>query len=163
MLQESECWKVSGVRTAEKFFRAVLLLVPDATHQRVHIGPGHRRIGGIRFECQRRSCCVCRSLPLTMPNRRSAIISTFIETETLWCNGSTPSQIRFSFRRWCHAHEWSSSRRPLALTYQTVLPGTPADADRLFCRRVVRTGGGPPAVKRELDKRTQRIEATLQS
>ena len=32
MLQESECWKVSGVRTAEKFFRAVLLLVPDATH-----------------------------------------------------------------------------------------------------------------------------------
>lgn len=32
MLDESECWKVSGVRTAEDFFRAASLLVPDATH-----------------------------------------------------------------------------------------------------------------------------------
>ncbi len=32
MLEESQCWKVSGVRTAEDFFRAVSLLVPDATH-----------------------------------------------------------------------------------------------------------------------------------
>ena len=32
ILKESECWKVSGVRTAEAFFRAVPLLVPDATH-----------------------------------------------------------------------------------------------------------------------------------
>jgi hypothetical protein len=32
MLDESQCWKVSGVRTARDFFRAVSLLVPDATH-----------------------------------------------------------------------------------------------------------------------------------
>ena len=32
MLEESKCWKVSGVRTAEVFFRAVPLLLPDATH-----------------------------------------------------------------------------------------------------------------------------------
>jgi hypothetical protein len=32
MLDESNCWRVPGVRTAEKFFRAVSLLVPDATH-----------------------------------------------------------------------------------------------------------------------------------
>ena len=32
MLDESKCWKVSGVRMAEEFFRAVVLLVPDATH-----------------------------------------------------------------------------------------------------------------------------------
>jgi hypothetical protein len=32
MLEESKCWKVSEVKTAEKFFRAVFLLVPDATH-----------------------------------------------------------------------------------------------------------------------------------
>jgi hypothetical protein len=32
MLEESKCWKVSGVRMAEEFFRAVVLLVPDATH-----------------------------------------------------------------------------------------------------------------------------------
>jgi ketosteroid isomerase-like protein len=32
MLDESQCWKVSGIRTAEGFFRAVSLLVPDATH-----------------------------------------------------------------------------------------------------------------------------------
>jgi len=32
MLEESECWKVSGVRTAVDFFRAVPVLVPDATH-----------------------------------------------------------------------------------------------------------------------------------
>jgi hypothetical protein len=32
ILEESACWKVSGVRTAEEFFRAVSLLVPDATH-----------------------------------------------------------------------------------------------------------------------------------
>ena len=32
MLEESQCWKVSGVRTAADFFRAVSLLVPDATH-----------------------------------------------------------------------------------------------------------------------------------
>ena len=32
MLDESQCWKVSGVRAAEDFFRAVSLLVPDATH-----------------------------------------------------------------------------------------------------------------------------------
>ena len=32
MLEESKCWKVSGVRTAEEFFRAVSLLLPDATH-----------------------------------------------------------------------------------------------------------------------------------
>ena len=32
MLDESRCWKVSGVRTAQDFFRAVSLLVPDATH-----------------------------------------------------------------------------------------------------------------------------------
>jgi hypothetical protein len=32
MLEEANCWKVSGVRTAEDFFRAVSLLVPDATH-----------------------------------------------------------------------------------------------------------------------------------
>jgi hypothetical protein len=31
-LDGSKCWKVSGVRTAEDFFRAVSLLVPDATH-----------------------------------------------------------------------------------------------------------------------------------
>lgn len=32
ILEESQCWKVSGVSTAENFFRAVSLLVPDATH-----------------------------------------------------------------------------------------------------------------------------------
>jgi hypothetical protein len=32
MLEESQCWKISGVRTAEIFFRTVSLLVPDATH-----------------------------------------------------------------------------------------------------------------------------------
>ena len=32
ILEGSKSWKVSGVRTAEKFFRAVSLLVPDATH-----------------------------------------------------------------------------------------------------------------------------------
>lgn len=32
MLDESQCWKVSGIRAAEEFFRAVPLLVPDATH-----------------------------------------------------------------------------------------------------------------------------------
>ena len=32
MLDESQCWKVSGVKNAEDFFRAVSLLVPDATH-----------------------------------------------------------------------------------------------------------------------------------
>jgi hypothetical protein len=32
MLDESQCWKVSGIRTAENFFRAVSLLIPDATH-----------------------------------------------------------------------------------------------------------------------------------
>jgi len=32
MLEESKCWKVSGVRTAAEFFRALPLLVPDATH-----------------------------------------------------------------------------------------------------------------------------------
>ena len=32
MLDESQCWKVSGVTTAKDFFRAVSLLVPDATH-----------------------------------------------------------------------------------------------------------------------------------
>jgi hypothetical protein len=32
MLEENKCWKVSGVRRAEGFFRAVSLLVPDATH-----------------------------------------------------------------------------------------------------------------------------------
>lgn len=32
MLDESQCWKISGVRTAVDFFRAVSLLVPDATH-----------------------------------------------------------------------------------------------------------------------------------
>lgn len=31
-LDDSQCWKVSGIRTAEAFFRAVPLLVPDATH-----------------------------------------------------------------------------------------------------------------------------------
>jgi hypothetical protein len=32
MLDESTCWKISGIRTADAFFRAVPLLVPDATH-----------------------------------------------------------------------------------------------------------------------------------
>lgn len=32
MLEESNCWKVTGVKRAEEFFRAVPLLVPDATH-----------------------------------------------------------------------------------------------------------------------------------
>jgi hypothetical protein len=32
MLEEPNCWKVSGVRTAAEFFRALPLLVPDATH-----------------------------------------------------------------------------------------------------------------------------------
>src|SRR5262245_8694233 len=32
MLEESQCWKVSGVKKAEDFFRAVSLLVPEATH-----------------------------------------------------------------------------------------------------------------------------------
>jgi hypothetical protein len=32
MLEESNCWKISGVRTAEEFFRALCLLVPDASH-----------------------------------------------------------------------------------------------------------------------------------
>ena len=31
-LDESHCWRVTGVRTATKFFRAISLLVPDATH-----------------------------------------------------------------------------------------------------------------------------------
>ena len=32
MLDESNCWKVSGARRADDFFAAVSLLVPDATH-----------------------------------------------------------------------------------------------------------------------------------
>jgi len=32
MLEEWNCWKVSGVRKADDFFRAVSLLVPNATH-----------------------------------------------------------------------------------------------------------------------------------
>ena len=32
MLQESECWRIAGVRTAQVFFRAIPELVPDATH-----------------------------------------------------------------------------------------------------------------------------------
>jgi len=32
MLDESQCWRVSGVRTAKNFFRALSILVPDATH-----------------------------------------------------------------------------------------------------------------------------------
>jgi hypothetical protein len=31
-LDESTCWSISGIRTADEFFRAVSLLVPDATH-----------------------------------------------------------------------------------------------------------------------------------
>jgi hypothetical protein len=31
-LDESDCWRVAGIRSAEAFFRAVPLLVPDATH-----------------------------------------------------------------------------------------------------------------------------------
>jgi hypothetical protein len=31
-LDESNCWRVAGVRTATKFFQAISLLVPDATH-----------------------------------------------------------------------------------------------------------------------------------
>lgn len=41
MLEESECWRVSGVRTAEDFFRAVPLLVPDATHMFLEGSPDH--------------------------------------------------------------------------------------------------------------------------
>lgn len=32
MLEESRCWRISGVRRAETFWGAVSLLVPDATH-----------------------------------------------------------------------------------------------------------------------------------
>jgi len=32
ILEESKCWKVSGIRTAEGFFLAMSLLLPDATH-----------------------------------------------------------------------------------------------------------------------------------
>ncbi|MDH5670268.1 MAG: hypothetical protein OEY86_19895, partial [Nitrospira sp.] len=32
ILEEAACWRISGVRTAEEFFRAVAFLVPDATH-----------------------------------------------------------------------------------------------------------------------------------
>ena len=32
MLDESQCWRISGIRTAADFFLAVSLLVPDATH-----------------------------------------------------------------------------------------------------------------------------------
>jgi len=39
MLDESHCWKVSGIRTAEDFFRAVSLLVPDATHMYLEGSP----------------------------------------------------------------------------------------------------------------------------
>lgn len=31
-LDESTCWRISGIKTAEAFFRAVYLLMPDATH-----------------------------------------------------------------------------------------------------------------------------------
>jgi hypothetical protein len=31
-LDEANCWRVSGVRSAERFFRGIQLLVPDATH-----------------------------------------------------------------------------------------------------------------------------------
>ena len=32
MLDDSTCWRISGIRTAEAFFRAAPMLVPDATH-----------------------------------------------------------------------------------------------------------------------------------
>jgi hypothetical protein len=32
MLDDSTCWRVSGIKTAEAFFREIALLVPDATH-----------------------------------------------------------------------------------------------------------------------------------
>jgi hypothetical protein len=38
-LEESRCWKVSGITTAGKFFRAVSLLVPDATHMLLEGSP----------------------------------------------------------------------------------------------------------------------------
>ena len=31
-IDHRNCWTVSGVRSAEKFFRAITVLVPDATH-----------------------------------------------------------------------------------------------------------------------------------
>jgi len=31
VLDESTCWSISGIRTAQSFFRAIFLLVPDAT------------------------------------------------------------------------------------------------------------------------------------
>ena len=38
-LEESRCWKVSGITTAEQFFRAVSLLVPDATRMLLEGSP----------------------------------------------------------------------------------------------------------------------------
>ena len=35
-----QCWKVSGVRKATGFFRAITLLVPDATHMFLEGSPG---------------------------------------------------------------------------------------------------------------------------
>ena len=48
VLEDSECWKVSGITTAEAFFRAASLLLPDATHMFLEGSPSI---------ATRRRCC----------------------------------------------------------------------------------------------------------
>ena len=45
-LEHTNCWEVSGVRRADEFFRAVALLVPDATHLLLEGAPA-REVAGL--------------------------------------------------------------------------------------------------------------------
>jgi hypothetical protein len=113
MLEEANCWKVSGVRTAEDFFRAVSLLVPDATHMFLEgspdpdieallaseaddaeyaapVGTIWSWTSGSRLERPRNSLHVCPRRRRTMLNLRSAAMSTSIEARKHWCNGLMP-------------------------------------------------------------------------
>lgn len=141
MLEDSNCWRVSGVRTAEKFFRVVSLLVPDATHMFLEGSPDPdiealladaadeadytAPVGTIRawpqtdrrFLCERRqsSFSACRRRRRIVPNLKSAVISISIETKKLWFNGLMLSQTRFLFRKPLLATGWSVSSRQLAV------------------------------------------------
>jgi hypothetical protein len=136
---------------AEEFFRAVVLLVPDATHMFLEGSPDPNieallvdaaddadyaaPVGTIwswpqknqRVSVRASSELFVRLSEAASGHAEPEICSHvhFYRGEDAWCSGLTPSQSRFLSRSRSRAIGWSGSRRPLAAPCRTVLPNRP--------------------------------------
>jgi hypothetical protein len=81
LLDESMCWRISGVHDSEAFFRAIPLLTPDATHLLLEGAPSRDVVAALAAHRDERREHDVR--PQCLKDRMRGGVASLREIETL--------------------------------------------------------------------------------